>query len=160
MRLQSSPSKKRSHTWRPRLFILIPGVIAALMFPAPEHASINSGVVEPVQIPTVLQDLPTPAQADKPLDSQLSNNSVPSSESGLEVEPTTSVSPGAPAQPAASTQRSAQPTMANQGTMMSSQVTLPSHGDTPSRRSHRRREIAPVGSPGNEAQRSLAKPVR
>jgi hypothetical protein len=125
---QPSSVKERLRNWRPRLFILIPSVIAALAFAAPEHPSINSGVIEPPPIPAVLQEVPIVGPADKQESGQISNTSAPSSVSGLKIEPATSVLPRESAEPAAS------PTMSSQGGAKSGQVTLPSYGNTSTRR--------------------------
>ena len=147
VRLQSpSPSKERSLNWGPRLLILISTLMAALVFPVPELAPVNSEVSEPAH--TLPQHLSGTTQANKEVDSQLSR-----------LEPATSDAPVASAQHAASIQPPAQPATVTQSTT-SFQIGPPFHGDASSRRSQRGHKNSSVGSPVHETQLSMLAPDR
>jgi hypothetical protein len=122
----SSPTVDHRRNWRLPQFILIPTVIGTLVgyhfltggaFPGRELVAVNSEVVEPARIRTIEPEPGFPTEANSQVNNQLSNDSVPSSQTEIALPSTTSISPGASAQPATSIQASVPPAIANQSTM-------------------------------------------
>jgi hypothetical protein len=144
-RLASSSSiTDHRRNWHVPLIILISTIIAILIggtFPAAERISVNAEVIEPARIKTISPELPSTAPENNHVNNQFSNDLAPSSQIGLEFQPTTSISPEASIQPAAPIQASADPVIANQSKMPST-IMLPSGGDMSSPRSNRGRRAA------------------
>jgi hypothetical protein len=147
VRLQPSPNKDRVRKLRHPLFVLSVTAIATLTvypfsmddtFLAPELPSIQSEVVEPAQISTPKQDLPSAAQESHQADTQLSNRSVPAQQIGSNIQPAL-LSPAASTHGAGPIQPRAQSAISERGELPS-QTTLYSGGDTLPQSFHRGRK--------------------